>query len=321
MKKAVTILVVFMLVAGVLAMSFKDVPKNHWAYEAVNALSDLEIIMGYPDGTFKGSQVVTRYQLAVALYRTIEYLRGLIGGTAAAAPKASTMGSSEKLNLAFEKIAKNEIAIANLEKLVADLRKKISGAGVVAAPSSEAEAALSIAKKVAEKADENAQAILEIKSKLETLEMSVKSGESAKLPEDVSKKLENLLATVSGMKMELSEMDALKDRYGTLSKKLIVLEQDVREAKDKTGELERGFADLSSRVAGLNGELQDVKAKVAKVDEVGKKVGDLEKRVSEVEKKVESVQKGGMNLWDFVSIASLALSLVTVVLVLTGGGS
>ncbi|WP_060207158.1 S-layer homology domain-containing protein [Sporosarcina koreensis] len=46
------------------AASFTDVPKSHWAYEPIDAISDLGIINGYPDGTYKLNQPVTRAQAA-----------------------------------------------------------------------------------------------------------------------------------------------------------------------------------------------------------------------------------------------------------------
>ncbi|MDM7324644.1 MAG: S-layer homology domain-containing protein, partial [Thermus sp.] len=46
-----------------------DIPKGHWAEKAVRELLDRGILTGYPDGTFKGNQGVSRYQAAVMLYR------------------------------------------------------------------------------------------------------------------------------------------------------------------------------------------------------------------------------------------------------------
>ncbi|HBT51281.1 MAG TPA: hypothetical protein DEA49_04125 [Petrotoga sp.] len=73
--KKVGILFLFLVLAlGVFSQSFKDVPINHWAYDAVERLSRIGIIEGYPDGTFKGLENMNRYQLTVALSRTIDYM-------------------------------------------------------------------------------------------------------------------------------------------------------------------------------------------------------------------------------------------------------
>ncbi len=46
---------------------FKDVPRDHWAYEAVEHLRQLGIVNGYPDGSFRGKRTVTRYEAASGL--------------------------------------------------------------------------------------------------------------------------------------------------------------------------------------------------------------------------------------------------------------
>jgi hypothetical protein len=50
-----------------MAQSATDVPDNHWASKAVSDLYRLGILRGYPDGQFRGSRPVSRYELAQAL--------------------------------------------------------------------------------------------------------------------------------------------------------------------------------------------------------------------------------------------------------------
>jgi hypothetical protein len=57
------------------AAEFKDVPKDHWAAEAVQKVADAGIMQGYPDKTFKGDKPVTRFELAVALERFVEFIQ------------------------------------------------------------------------------------------------------------------------------------------------------------------------------------------------------------------------------------------------------
>lgn len=52
--------------------TFPDVPENHWAYEYVSTLVGNGILTGYPDGTFKGGQDMTRYELAAVFYRAMQ---------------------------------------------------------------------------------------------------------------------------------------------------------------------------------------------------------------------------------------------------------
>ncbi len=46
------------------ANPFSDVPANSWAYDAVAKLAADGVVDGFPDGTFRGNQDMTRYQMA-----------------------------------------------------------------------------------------------------------------------------------------------------------------------------------------------------------------------------------------------------------------
>ncbi|KXS45911.1 MULTISPECIES: S-layer homology domain-containing protein [unclassified Candidatus Frackibacter] len=73
MKKKLSIVLaivmLFALTAPVMANPFKDVPANHWAYDAIKKASEMGIVTGYEDGTFKGDKKLTRYEMAVATAR------------------------------------------------------------------------------------------------------------------------------------------------------------------------------------------------------------------------------------------------------------
>jgi hypothetical protein len=92
------LLVVCLIVAlGVLALPVlaqhnpaETVPFDHWAYDAVQKLVDQGIIIGYPDGTFRGNRAMTRYEFAMAISRMLDALaknpkmQGTPGATGAA---------------------------------------------------------------------------------------------------------------------------------------------------------------------------------------------------------------------------------------------
>lgn len=46
------------------ANPFSDVPAGHWAYASVAKLAAEGVVDGYPDGTFKGNNLMTRYEMA-----------------------------------------------------------------------------------------------------------------------------------------------------------------------------------------------------------------------------------------------------------------
>src|SRR5687768_14554548 len=65
---------------------FKDVPSDHWAYQAVENLRQKGIVIGYPDGYFRGKRTLTRYEFAVALDRALKDLEARIGTRTAPPP-------------------------------------------------------------------------------------------------------------------------------------------------------------------------------------------------------------------------------------------
>ncbi|HHY19254.1 MAG TPA: hypothetical protein GX522_05095 [Firmicutes bacterium] len=51
-----------------------DVPKTHWAYQAILKVLDSGLMEGYPDGSFRGQQSVDRYEMAMFVARLIDRL-------------------------------------------------------------------------------------------------------------------------------------------------------------------------------------------------------------------------------------------------------
>ncbi len=75
MKKILALIAVAAFVAcaapAFAANPFADVPMNHWAYDAVAQLAANGIVVGYPDGAYKGPQAATRYELAAVVARAL----------------------------------------------------------------------------------------------------------------------------------------------------------------------------------------------------------------------------------------------------------
>jgi len=68
---AVVVLAAFAAPAFAAVNPFIDVPINHWSYDAIGQLAARGILSGYPDGTYKGRQPTTRYEMASALARAL----------------------------------------------------------------------------------------------------------------------------------------------------------------------------------------------------------------------------------------------------------
>ncbi len=63
---------IFGAIQSAMAKDFPDVPKTHWAYNQIKELSDLDIIVGYPDGNFKPDEEITRAEFATMVVKTVD---------------------------------------------------------------------------------------------------------------------------------------------------------------------------------------------------------------------------------------------------------
>ncbi len=57
--------------AAVPVMAYPDVDESYWAYPQINLLTEKGVIVGYPDGTFKPDENVTRAEFAAMAIRAL----------------------------------------------------------------------------------------------------------------------------------------------------------------------------------------------------------------------------------------------------------
>lgn len=88
------------------ANPFSDVPEGHWAYDAVAQLAADGVIEGYGDGTFRGDQSITRYEMAQMIAKAM-----------AKNPSGVDKAMLDKLAAEFREELNNlGVRVANLEK-------------------------------------------------------------------------------------------------------------------------------------------------------------------------------------------------------------
>ena len=108
--------------------NFPDVPENHWAFEAIENLKREGILVGYPDGTYKGPRATTRYELAVALNAAYQRLKNITDGLAEQiAEIRRSMGTGDNKGLA-DRLAAVEAQLRGMSGLKDDVdaMKKMS---------------------------------------------------------------------------------------------------------------------------------------------------------------------------------------------------
>ncbi|MGP1375313.1 MAG: iron uptake porin [Almyronema sp.] len=75
-----------------------DISPTHWAYTAVQRLvTEYGCMTGYPDGTFRGDQRLTRYEFAAAMNACLETLVQLIEMNEAASDTAEVLATQQNL--------------------------------------------------------------------------------------------------------------------------------------------------------------------------------------------------------------------------------
>ena len=98
--------------SAVSANPFEDVPAEHWAYDAVAQLAADGVIEGYGDGTYRGTQEITRYEMAQMIARAM-----------AKQPSGADKALIDKLAAEFgEELANLGVRVAALEKTVDNVR-------------------------------------------------------------------------------------------------------------------------------------------------------------------------------------------------------
>ena len=76
-KQLATALTGFIILSGAASTAFaatnpfEDVPADHWAYDAVAQLAADGVIEGYGDGTYRGDQAITRFEMAQMVARAM----------------------------------------------------------------------------------------------------------------------------------------------------------------------------------------------------------------------------------------------------------
>ena len=124
---------------------YPDVPTGHWASTAVSRLSDLGIIIGFPDGLYRGNENLTRYQAALMFFRLIECYFPIIPQSSLgqadidalqraiaeltgslAAVEASTRANASGVASNSSGISRNAASIAAIETTVSALSSGVS---------------------------------------------------------------------------------------------------------------------------------------------------------------------------------------------------
>lgn len=104
------------------AVAFKDVPAGHFAKDAVDLIVQKGLILGFPDGTFRGNENLTRYQAALIFYRLLQ--SGTLGGGSVSSSDLTTIAAG--IQEVSTQLASVSTRVTDLEKLTADQQARIT---------------------------------------------------------------------------------------------------------------------------------------------------------------------------------------------------
>lgn len=62
----------FWMIVPYSVMNFADIDEAHWAYKHIAKCVEKEIMLGYPDGSFKPEKQMTRAEIAAIIYRMLK---------------------------------------------------------------------------------------------------------------------------------------------------------------------------------------------------------------------------------------------------------
>ena len=128
-KKNLSLAVAALSVVGVTtafaANPFSDVTQDSWAYQSVSQLASAGIINGYPDGTFKGQNNITRYEMAQMVAKAMANQDRANAEQQAMINRLADEFSNELNNLGV-RVARLEDRVGNV-KVTGDMRLRYQG--------------------------------------------------------------------------------------------------------------------------------------------------------------------------------------------------
>ncbi|MBI5812735.1 MAG: S-layer homology domain-containing protein [Meiothermus silvanus] len=234
MKKRLVILLAGLLTVlsmGFGSAQFSDVPAGHWAKEAVEAIAAQGLIVGFPDGTFRGNENLTRYQAALIIYRLLQQLQGQQGQPA---PKMD----EETLNTIRNAVQELAAELAALGVRVSALEDNAASKDDIARLEAAIEELKGMKAQPGQGMDQ--QALSDLADRVEAA--SVAADTALAQAQQLADRLDAVEGDVATVKTQL-EADA--DSIRALNELSVLLNQDVLSLQDRVTALEKSVGTLS----------------------------------------------------------------------------
>ncbi|GHF62581.1 polyhydroxyalkanoate synthesis regulator phasin [Deinococcus metalli] len=214
-----------------------DVPAGHWAKDAIDKLVSRGIILGYPDGTYRGTQNLTRYEAAVIIARLLDQIR--TGETPASSIDADTLAALQNA----------------IQELAADL------------------AALGVRVSDLEDNAVSKDDFTRLENRVE--EIASSQGDAEALA-NLQSQIDELTTRADDYDTLRADVDDNASSIAALNDLTVLLNQDILNLQDRVSAVEAAQADLVQRADfdALSGRVSTVETKVTSLDN---RVTQLEK--------------------------------------------
>lgn len=238
MKKNIslcTLILILILIfsISVNAVNLKDVPKDHWAYKSVKKLVEKGYLTLYEDGTFKGTNKVSRYELAELVARVLEKIQ-----TGQATPDKSDVKNLRKLSIEFRE---ELVDLAEEQKVFSEKLKKQQQTNVVQTKEiGKVNEKLNSMREEVSKIIDSILQIKEMKKEINNLNQRVVNLE--KQLNQTNQRLEEKQVNIESLKERLnnSVLKDLRDQNSITQTKIHSLQSKVNELENKLSDSENG---------------------------------------------------------------------------------
>lgn len=288
----IAVVMAFALALPVMANPFADVPENHWAYEAVKQLAASGLVEGFPDGTFKGTEGMTRYQMAMVVARMLSDLDAQIRDAIQQAKDEATIQDAQQREEIKKAIDEAKMQAVDMSKAAAEEMAK--AAATEAAKQAAEQAAKAAAEQAAQGAAEQARKAAEEAIKAhEAAEVQGKAEAEAKAQAQAQAQAQAPAEQAQTEQAPAAPPEKIIERV-VVEKPIIekIIEKHIVE---KEGSIDK--ATLDARVAEAIAIIEALKTEFAQeLSVLGVRVTALEEQLALANSKIENVNQATTEL-------------------------
>ncbi|WP_022797490.1 S-layer homology domain-containing protein [Thermus islandicus] len=290
MKKRLVVLLAGLLTVlslGFGLAQFSDVPAGHWAKEAVEALAAKGLLLGFPDGTFRGNENLTRYQAALIIYRLLQQIE----------EELKAKGTSPTMQaLSPEDLEALKNAVQELAAELAALGVRVSALEDSAATKEDIARLESLIEELKAKPAEPGMDQAALQDLMDRVEAaSIAADTALAQAQQLAEQLQALSEDVQGVKGDVAalstQVEANAQAIQALNELAVLLNQDVLSLQDRVTALEKGLADLQGVNFGEFATKEDVAAVQEFAAALRSDLVSLSEKVSKLESQVADLSK------------------------------